>query len=90
MEDSTASYIADGHIPANGQQLATVMEDLPDFMESMAAWLGRLSEWMAEKNLTDVVSGPFKEMAGHARTMHGLAEGAVTAFEREYEFWLGN
>jgi len=88
MEDSIASYITESYIPANGPQLAPVMEDLPDFMTSMATWLGRLSDWMAEKNLDEGVSGPVKEMAGHARTMTGLAESAAGTFDDKYDFWL--
>jgi hypothetical protein len=87
-EDSLASYIADGYIPANGRQLAGVMEALPDFAENMASWLDRLGEWMAENNLTDVVTGPFKQMAGNARTIHALAEDAAAAFGHDYKFWL--
>jgi hypothetical protein len=88
MEDSAASYITESYIPANGPQLAPVLEDLPEFTALMASWLERLGKWMTEHNLDDGVSGPVTEMAGHARTMAGLAESAASTFDSKYQFWL--
>ena len=88
-ESAIASDLAhELRIPESPEELAEILESLPDLMETLVTGINGLAEYMSEKGLHEDVTGIANDLPGIMASGKDSADQLWEAFSDHYDFWL--
>lgn len=88
--DTLIEEISAGFIAERGQDLAGIIEGMPDFGEALTAGLHELGEWIAAEMGDEETGAKISDMAVHAGALEEAAKEAAQSFAQRNKFWLEN